>query len=234
MAAFLAFYNFRQLRVAIVDGGLVGLATAVALRRCGHLVEIYDSDCCENVGSIMPTSCSTRWLRAWGVALNEELRSRESEWHNCKDPQNVEYLSTIRQTLFELATSTEGNSRPCSVFTDHIVEDIDAVAGTVVFKNELTITADLIICGKLKSVPQAAFRTGNLNTWHRSKLCVLSDPMMLLGACEALGDATALGLIFSDKCDFTRNVPLGSALYDTVRERKKTCGCHRKSLFSCS
>ncbi|KAJ7685279.1 2-polyprenyl-6-methoxyphenol hydroxylase [Mycena polygramma] len=223
MAAFLAFYNFRQLRVAIVDGGLVGLATAVALRRSGHLVEIYDSDCCENEGSITATQCSTRWLRTWGVDIPEELVSRESEWHPCRDQKDVEYLPTIRQTLFELATSTDGKGRPCGVFTDHSVEDIDVVAGTVVFKNQLTITADLIICGdkpQFKSVPPAAVRTGNHN--DRSRLCMLSDPMVLQGASEAFEDAAALGLIFSDKCDFTRNVPLGSALYDTIRERKKT------------
>jgi hypothetical protein len=33
----LAFQNFKQLRVVIVDGGLGGLAAAVALRRAGHL-----------------------------------------------------------------------------------------------------------------------------------------------------------------------------------------------------
>jgi monoamine oxidase len=37
MAAFLAFQKFKQLQVVIVDGGLGGLAAAVALRRVGHL-----------------------------------------------------------------------------------------------------------------------------------------------------------------------------------------------------
>ncbi|KAJ7774933.1 hypothetical protein B0H16DRAFT_1508901 [Mycena metata] len=44
MDAFWSFYNFKQLRVVVVGGASTGLAAAVALRRAGHLVEIYAPD----------------------------------------------------------------------------------------------------------------------------------------------------------------------------------------------
>ncbi|KAF5369851.1 hypothetical protein D9758_001390 [Tetrapyrgos nigripes] len=83
--------NFKQLRVAVVGGGLGGLSAAVALRRAGHIgasifilrcerslpkehnstVEIYERrDFNVEVGaSISCAANGTQWLREWEVDI---------------------------------------------------------------------------------------------------------------------------------------------------------------------
>jgi salicylate hydroxylase len=59
--------------------------------------------------------------------------------------------------------------------------------------------------------------------WHRGKACLLGDaahPMMphqSQGACTALEDAAALGLIFSKNYKFTNNIQDGLAFYEHIR-----------------
>ncbi|KAJ7265854.1 salicylate hydroxylase [Mycena haematopus] len=159
--------NFKQLKVAIVGGGIGGLAAAVALRRAGHLVDIYERRGFEvEVGaSISCAANGTQWLREWevdipdmkpvilmnlvmrewetGKVLNDyKLEKYEEEWGNV---YNMFHRQDMHLTLFKTATMTEGKGRPCNVFIDHICDTVDAEAGTVTFKNGTTVTADLII-----------------------------------------------------------------------------------------
>lgn len=47
-------------------------------------------------------------------------------------------------------------------------------------------------------------------------------PHQSQGACQAIEDAAALGIIFSDKYDFTRDVKAGLAMYETIRKPRAT------------
>lgn len=64
--------------------------------------------------------------------------------------------------------------------------------------------------------------------WHRKQTCILGDaahPMMphqSQGACQAIEDAAALGIIFSSKYDFTADVEAGLAMYECVRKPRAT------------
>ncbi|KAJ7429035.1 salicylate hydroxylase [Mycena latifolia] len=358
--------NFKQLHVAIVGGGLGGLSAAVALRRAGHLVDIYERrDFDVEVGaSISCAANGTQWLREWEVDIPDmkpvilmnlvmrewetgkvqndyKLDKYEEEWGNV---YNMFHRQDMHKTLLETATSTEGKGTPCKVFIDHICDTVNAEAGTVAFKNGVTITADLIIgadgirsavrgqlgivpdmksaaqtcyrCNVLtedvkklglvdysyapaiqywavfraktivmspcsggevvsfycfmpteltshheegftfKEVPVADILQGRYDTldpdcvallknsidrmpwrlyvhqpydhWIKGKACILGDaahPMMphqSQGACQAIEDAAALGIIFSDKYSFTGDVVAGLELYQTIRKPRAT------------
>ena len=83
--------------------------------------------------------------------------------------------------------------------------------------------------------------------WYEGKVCILGDaahPMMVSythpfygycpdtswpnqphqaqGACQAIEDAAALGIIFSDKYSFTDNVEAGLAIYEKIRKGRAT------------
>jgi hypothetical protein len=57
------------LSIAIVGGGIGGLAASISLRRAGHTVTIYErADFAGEVGaSISCAANGTRWLHEWGV-----------------------------------------------------------------------------------------------------------------------------------------------------------------------
>ncbi|KAF8911886.1 salicylate hydroxylase [Mucidula mucida] len=163
----MASSNFKQLRVAVVGGGLGGLAAAVALRRSGHLVDIYERrDFNVEVGaSISCAANGTQWLREWNVdipdmkpvilmklvmrdwetgkILNQyNLDGYEEQWGNV---YNMFHRQDMHATLLKTATSPEGEGTPCTVCVDHICESVDYEKGTVTFTNGRTISADLII-----------------------------------------------------------------------------------------
>lgn len=57
------------LNVAVIGAGLGGLAAALALRRQGHSVVIYERyDFAGEVGASLSTASNgSRWLEKWGV-----------------------------------------------------------------------------------------------------------------------------------------------------------------------
>ncbi|CAK5262676.1 unnamed protein product [Mycena citricolor] len=364
---------FRQLTVAVVGGGLGGLSAAVALRRAGHIVNIYERrDFNVEVGaSISCAANGTQWLREWEVDIPDmkpivlmnlvmrqwetgrvqndyKLEKYEEEWGNV---YNMFHRQDMHATLLKTATSVEGKGTPCTVVVDHVCETVDPEAGTVTFKNGVTVSADLIIGSDgirsavrgqlgivpdMKSAPQTCYRCNVLTedvkklglvdysyapaiqywggvpdkngrskyykivmspcsggeivsfycfmpseltshheegfsfkevpvsdilvgrydtldpdcvallkqsidrmpwrlyvhqpyeTWVKGKACVLVDaahPMMphqSQGACQAIEDAAALGIIFSAKYGFTNDIEKGLALYETIRKPRAT------------
>ncbi|KAF9468838.1 salicylate hydroxylase [Collybia nuda] len=160
-------HPFKQLRVAVIGGGIGGLSAAVALRRAGHLVDIYERrDFNVEVGaSISCAANGTQWLREWevdipamkpvvlmnlvmrewetGQVLNRyNLEKYEEEWGNV---YNMFHRQDMHGTLLHAATSPEGKGTPCTVHIDHVCHSLDTNKRTVTFKNGKTITADLII-----------------------------------------------------------------------------------------
>lgn len=61
--------TWQHLSIAIVGGGIGGLAASISLRRAGHIVTIYErADFAGEVGaSISCAANGTRWLHEWGV-----------------------------------------------------------------------------------------------------------------------------------------------------------------------
>ena len=65
--------GWRRLNIAIVGGGIGGLAAAISLRRAGHSVTIYErADFAGEKGaSVSCAANGTRWLEEWGVDVQK-------------------------------------------------------------------------------------------------------------------------------------------------------------------
>jgi salicylate hydroxylase len=65
--------GWRRLDVAVVGGGIGGLSVAIALRRAGHDVVVYErNDYAGEVGaSVSCAANGTRWLHEWGVDVSK-------------------------------------------------------------------------------------------------------------------------------------------------------------------
>lgn len=61
--------NWRRLSVGVIGGGIGGMSVAIALRRAGHEVTIYErNDFAGEVGaSVSCAANGTRWLHEWNV-----------------------------------------------------------------------------------------------------------------------------------------------------------------------
>lgn len=64
--------TWRELDVAVIGGGVGGIAAATSLRQAGHRVTIYErADFAGEVGaSISCAANGTRWLEEWGVDIH--------------------------------------------------------------------------------------------------------------------------------------------------------------------
>ncbi|KAL1410679.1 hypothetical protein Q8F55_004698 [Vanrija albida] len=159
--------GWKQLHVAVVGGGLGGMATAVALRRAGHKVSIYERrDFKVEVGaSISCAANGGKWLREWGVdvkrgkpvelmklvmrdwdtgkILNQyDLDHYEQDWGI---PYYMFHRVDMHEMLLEAATSAEGEDEPATVVVDHIASSVDYDKGEVTFENGNVVKADVII-----------------------------------------------------------------------------------------
>lgn len=103
--------SWRQLDIGIIGGGIGGLASAVALRRAGHKVTIYEkADFAGEVGaSISCAANGTRWLEEWDVnielgdpVLLKNLISRD--WKT-GEPDNIYDLSDYKERWGYVSTT---------------------------------------------------------------------------------------------------------------------------------
>lgn len=65
--------GWRSLDIAVVGGGIGGLAAAISLRRAGHKTTIYEArNFAGEVGaSISCAANGSRWLHAWGIDVEK-------------------------------------------------------------------------------------------------------------------------------------------------------------------
>ncbi|KAF9647415.1 salicylate hydroxylase [Thelephora ganbajun] len=148
--------TFKQLKVAVVGGGIGGLSAAVSLRRTGHIVMIFErrSFDVEVGASLSAAANGIQWLLEWGIDISI-MRSvaldkfvavkncfiRGSVVRYVKIPADaVFYRKDMHQGLLHTAISEEGKGVPCKIVTDH-----RSYTGTVTFKNGRSVTADIIV-----------------------------------------------------------------------------------------
>ena len=160
--------NFKSLNVAVIGGGLTGLSAALALRREGHHVSVYDkSDFVGEIGSglgLMPNGSSLlegKWgldmSRAKPVTLSE-LVLRDYKTSNAVQRVHVgdyrgrfgyEYYGLVRvdldQALLNAAVAENGGGPACNLFLKHRLVRLVPEEGVCEFANGVKRSPDLVI-----------------------------------------------------------------------------------------
>lgn len=135
--------GWRSLDIAIIGGGIGGLATAISLRRNGHKVTIYErADFAGEVGaSISCAANGTRWLHEWGVDVPKgypvilktlisrdwktgepvsvfDLDDYEEKWGHV---YNMFHRQFMHAMLMETAMGAAGEGPPAELKVNHKV-----------------------------------------------------------------------------------------------------------------
>ncbi|KAK1574501.1 salicylate hydroxylase [Colletotrichum navitas] len=159
--------GWRELNVGVIGGGIGGASVAIALRRAGHNVTIYErNDFAGEVGaSVSCAANGTRWLHEWGVdvakgdpvilksLINRDwktgepvsvysLDDYEKRWGYVYNMFHRQYMHAM---LKDTALQDEGKGSPAKLLVNHKCKGIDLGAGRVEFENGHSATHDLII-----------------------------------------------------------------------------------------
>ncbi|KAJ7184991.1 FAD/NAD(P)-binding domain-containing protein [Mycena filopes] len=149
------------LKVSIVGAGIGGLAAAIALRRNGHHVQIFEaSDVIEEVGAaiVVPLNaqrvlqsfgyCKTNLnsVDSLGVSLDQSIsfdattgESRSGEWANI-----LAHRSDLHLELQRLATGP-GEGVPAVIHTASKVTDCDPEKSSITLSDGRVILSDLVL-----------------------------------------------------------------------------------------
>ncbi|CAF1672500.1 unnamed protein product, partial [Adineta ricciae] len=153
---------FVPLKVAIIGCGIGGLSAAIALRRYGHEVTVYErAHFASEVGaSISVAANGTKFLEEWGVdtVAGRSVILKKLIMRNWKDgtPNDVYDLSDYKEkwgyvyNMFHRIDLHEqlqirAKALGVTIVVDHKAVDIDFLHRTVTFDTGKTISADLII-----------------------------------------------------------------------------------------
>ncbi|KAK7431948.1 hypothetical protein QQZ08_001567 [Neonectria magnoliae] len=159
--------GWRQLKVGVIGGGIGGLSVAIALRRAGHLVTIYEKhDFAGEVGaSVSCAANGTRWLHEWGVdvakgdpvvlksLINRDwktgepvsvysLDDYEKRWGYVYNMFHRQYMHAM---LKDTALGEDGEGTPAVLLVNHKCQAIDIESGLITFSNGTTAKHELII-----------------------------------------------------------------------------------------
>ena len=135
--------GWRQLDVGVLGGGIGGMSVAIALRRAGHRVTIYEKhDFAGEVGaSVSCAANGTRWLHEWGVDVEKgdpvvlkKLINRD--WHTGEPVStfdlddyeekwgyvyNMFHRQYMHRMLKDCALQEEGEGTPVKLLVNHAV-----------------------------------------------------------------------------------------------------------------
>ncbi|KAH7051157.1 salicylate hydroxylase [Macrophomina phaseolina] len=159
--------GWRQLDVGVIGGGIGGMSVAIALRRAGHRVSIYErNDFAGEVGaSVSCAANGTRWLHEWEVDVEKgdpvvlkklinrdwktgepvsvyDLDDYEERWGYVYNMFHRQYMHAM---LKDSALGEEGKGTPAKLFVHHRCKDIDLSTGRIEFENGNTAQHDLVI-----------------------------------------------------------------------------------------
>ncbi|KAM0477786.1 hypothetical protein ACHAPX_005551 [Trichoderma viride] len=159
--------GWRRLNVGVVGGGIGGMSVAIALRRAGHEVTIYEKhDFAGEVGaSVSCAANGTRWLHEWGVDIAKgdpvvlkklinrdwktgepvsvyDLDDYEKRWGYVYNMFHRQYMHAM---LKDSALGEEGKGTPAKMEVNHQCQEIDVDAGKITFTNGVVAQHDLII-----------------------------------------------------------------------------------------
>lgn len=135
--------GWRKLDVGVIGGGIGGMCSAIALRRAGHDVTIYErSDFAGEVGaSVSCAANGTRWLHEWGVDVEKgdpvvlkrlinrdwktgepvseySLDDYEERWGHVYNMFHRQYMHRM---LMQTALGDKGEGAPARLIVNHKV-----------------------------------------------------------------------------------------------------------------
>ena len=150
--------GWRPLSVGVIGGGIGGLSTAIALRRAGHTVTIYErNDFAGEAGaSVSCAANGTRWLHEWGVDVEKgdpvvlkklinrdwttgepvsvyDLNDYEERWGYVYNMFHRQYMHKM---LMECALQEEGEGTPVELLVNHPVRFMISLLMTVECAND--------------------------------------------------------------------------------------------------
>ncbi|KAI1844277.1 hypothetical protein JX265_007884 [Neoarthrinium moseri] len=156
----------KPLKVVIVGGGLGGLSAAVALRRQGHEVHIYEQSALasETGAAVHLAPNANGVLRRWGIYAEEfggtvmnhlteyqysggvvkevDMLEMNKMWQH---PWHLVHRVSLHDTLKKAATTKDGPGIAPVLQTSTKVVEVDAEAGKVVFQDGSVVEADVIV-----------------------------------------------------------------------------------------
>ncbi|CAF0955024.1 unnamed protein product [Adineta steineri] len=153
---------FVPLRVAIIGCGIGGLSAAIALRRHGHEVTIYEhAHFASEVGaSVSVAANGTKFLEEWGIntvagrsVILQKLIMRNWTDGTINDVYNLSdykekwgyVYNTFHRTDLHEQLHIKAKALGVMIVIDHKAIDVDCVNRTVTFDTGSTISVDLII-----------------------------------------------------------------------------------------
>ncbi|KAH7353713.1 hypothetical protein B0T11DRAFT_230524 [Plectosphaerella cucumerina] len=159
--------GWRRLNIGVIGGGIGGMSVAIALRRAGHEVTIYEkSDFAGEVGaSVSCAANGTRWLHEWDVdvakgdpvvlksLINRDwktgepisvysLEDYEKRWGYVYNMFHRQYMHAM---LKDTALGEEGAGTPAKLLVNHRCKSVDLDTNTITFENGVTARHDLVV-----------------------------------------------------------------------------------------
>lgn len=142
--------GWRHLSVGVIGGGIGGMSVAIALRRAGHTVTVYErNDFAGEVGaSVSCAANGARWLHEWGVdvqkgdpvllkkLINRDWKTGEPvsvySLDDYKEKWGYEYYMFHRQymhaMLKECALQEQREGEPVKLLVNHKVKSPGTVS----------------------------------------------------------------------------------------------------------
>ncbi|KAK8089721.1 hypothetical protein PG997_004682 [Apiospora hydei] len=154
------------LKIAVVGAGIGGLSAAIALRRQGHIVDLYEQSslASETGAAVHLAPNSNGLLRRWGIYAEKfgacnttkvvefaytggvikevDLTMPNKMWQH---PWQLVHRVALHDNLKAVATAKDAPGPPATLYTSSKVTGVDPDASTLTFADGSTRTADLII-----------------------------------------------------------------------------------------
>ncbi|KHO02123.1 Aromatic-ring hydroxylase-like protein [Metarhizium album ARSEF 1941] len=159
--------GWRRLSVGVIGGGIGGMSAAIALRRAGHRVTVYEkSDYAGEVGaSVSCAANGTRWLHEWQVDVAKgdpvvltklinrdwrtgepvsvyDLADYEERWGHV---YNMFHRQHMHAMLKESAVGEDGAGTPAELVVNHKCTHVNADTGTITFAHGRTARHDVVV-----------------------------------------------------------------------------------------